>query len=61
MDISLLEQKNPDKGMFVSLSHSKGKSQGGDDLSFPVELDKVRAQLKRLPLQSAPGPDEVPY
>ena len=32
-----------------------------DELTFPVDPAEVRRQLKRLPAQSLPGPDGVPY
>lgn len=32
-----------------------------DDLTLPVSPEEVDAQLKRLPTQSSPGPDGVPY
>ena len=31
------------------------------DMTSPVEVSEVAAQLRRLPWQSAPGPDSVPY
>ena len=30
-------------------------------LTYPMEIEEVESQLKRLPLQSAPGPDGVDY
>lgn len=32
-----------------------------DDLSSPISVEKVKAQLKRLPAQSSPGPEGIPY
>ena len=32
-----------------------------DDLTVPVTAEEVQSQIRRLPLDSAPGPDGVPY
>ena len=32
-----------------------------DDLTYPIVKEEIRAQLRRLPSQSSPGPDGIPY
>ena len=40
---------------------SHARTSDADELSYPVEPKEVNAQLNRLPTQSAPGPDGIPY
>ena len=32
-----------------------------DDLTYPIEMDEIEQQLRRLPSNSSPGSDGVPY
>ena len=33
----------------------------GDELTYEIDPEEVKSQLKRLPTQSSPGLDGVPY